>query len=376
MTGPWTVPLVDLELTEEDIEQVVGVLRSGWLTMGPQTEAFERDFAAYTGAAETVAVTNGTAALHLAILAAGVRPGDEVVVPSMTFVATVAAVEYAGATPVFADIRALDRPWMSADSCRGCIGPSTTAILPVAYGGHSGEIEGLRDLAQDHRLALLEDAAHAAGSRLGGRHLGTFGRAGAFSFYSNKNLAIGEGGAVITDDPALAEAVRSLRSHGMSSQTWERHGRVGDYTVGQLGHNYRIDEPRAALARSRLRRLEAENGARRRLDRRYRDLLSGTGVGLGQGAGPELQASAHLFTVTLPPDTDRARLRERMAAAGVQTSIHYPPVHTFDRYRARAIRLPVTEAYAERTLTLPLFPAMSEEQQDQVVAALSESLAT
>jgi dTDP-4-amino-4,6-dideoxygalactose transaminase len=374
MSRRWEVPLVDLVIAPEEIEEVAGVLRSGWLTMGPETERFEHEFAEYTGAAHAVAVTNGTAALHLALLAAGVGPGDEVIVPSLTFVATVAAIEYTGAEPVFVDIQGLDRPWPSARMCRELIGERTAAILAMAYGGDAGEIEGLRELARERGLALLEDAAHAVGSRLGGRHLGTFGQAGAFSFYSNKNLAIGEGGAVITDDAALADRLRSLRSHGLSAHTWERHGRVGEYVVHRLGYNYRIDEPRAALARARLARLEAENAQRRRLDRRYRELLEGSYVQPRRAADPRLTSACHLFTVTLPSDADRQRMRELMADRGVQTSIHYPPVHTFGRYRDRGLRLPQTEAYGERALTLPMFAALTDAQQDLVVDSLTRSL--
>lgn len=375
MTGPWKVPLVDLVVEEEDIEEVVRVLRTGWLTMGPSTEDFERDFAQYTGAGHAVAVANGTAALHLALLAAGLGPGDEVIVPSLTFVATVAAVEYTGAEPVFADIEGSEEPWLSARTCRGLIGPRTAAILAMAYGGEGGDIVALRDLARERGLTLIEDAAHAAGSRLGGKHLGTFGAAGAFSFYSNKNLAIGEGGAVITDDPSLAARMRSLRSHGMSAHAWERHGRVGEYVVERLGYNYRIDEPRAALARRRLARLEQENAQRRRLDRRYRELLAPTVLRPRRPAETEMTSACHLFTVILPPGTDRQRVRDQLAARGVQSSVHYPPVHTFERYRQRGISLPTTEDYGERTLTLPLFAGMTEAQQELVVDSLRECFA-
>jgi dTDP-4-amino-4,6-dideoxygalactose transaminase len=286
----------------------------------------------------------------------------------------VAAVHYTGAAPVFADVCGLDQPWLSAQACETVIGERTAAILAVAYGGQSGEIEALRELARERRLTLLEDVAHAAGSRLAGRHLGTFGHAGAFSFYANKNLAVGEGGAVITDDAEMAARMRLLRSHGMTSLTWERHRQVGSYEVQTLGYNYRIDELRAALARSRLTRLDAENDRRRRLDRRYRELLASCDVGLCLTAEPRLASSCHLFVVILPPATDRDRVRHGLAARGVQTSIHYPPVHTLGPYRERGVTLPLTEAYARRTLTLPMFADMTDAQQDLVVSALAESL--
>src|SRR4051795_12971068 len=170
----WTVPLADVVVPEDDIAAVADVYRSGWLSMGPETEAFEREFAAYTGAGHALAVTNGTAALHLVCVAAGLGPGDEVVVPSMTFVATVNAIAYTGATPVFADVVSLTEPWLSAAAAERAITPRTRAVMSMTYGGHSGETEALRALCAARGLTLIEDTAHAAGSRLHGRHLGTF----------------------------------------------------------------------------------------------------------------------------------------------------------------------------------------------------------
>jgi len=187
----WQVPLADVVVTEADIEAVAETYRSGWLSIGPRTEEFEGAFARYTGSRHTIAVSSGTAALHLICLATGLGPGDEVIVPSMTFVATANAIAYTGATPVFADIASVTEPWLSARACEPVIGPRAKAIMTTDYGGHCGELEALRQLADDNGLLLMEDAAHAAGARLHGRHLGTFGAAGAFSFFSNKNLAVG-----------------------------------------------------------------------------------------------------------------------------------------------------------------------------------------
>src|SRR5436190_8578594 len=189
----WKVPLADLQITEEDTAAVIATYRSGWLSMGPETERLEQAFARYTGAAHAIAVSNGTAALHLICAAAGLGPGDEVVVPSLTFVATVNAVAYTGATPVFADVVSVTEPWLDPDSVAAAIGERTRAIMTMAYGGHPGRTEDLAAIATARGVSLLEDAAHAAGTRVAGRHLGTFGLGGAFSFFSNKNLAVGEG---------------------------------------------------------------------------------------------------------------------------------------------------------------------------------------
>ncbi|MGZ4271961.1 MAG: DegT/DnrJ/EryC1/StrS family aminotransferase [Solirubrobacteraceae bacterium] len=371
----WTVPLADVVVTEDDISVVADVYRSGWLSMGPETEALERDFAAYAGVRHAFAVANGTAALHLICIAAGLGPDDEVVVPSLTFVATVNAIAYTRATPVFADVVGLTEPWLDPVAVAKACTPRTKAIMSMAYGGHPGQTTALAALARERGLVLLEDAAHAAGARLGGRHLGTFGLGGAFSFFSNKNLAVGEGGMVVCDDDAAAARIRLLRSHGMTSLTWDRHrGHASGYDVVGLGFNYRIDEPRAALARRRLTRLDAENADRARLDARYRELLAGVaGLTAALAPPPDATVAHHLFTVVLDEDVDRAGFVRSLAARGIQTSLHYPPAHQFSIY-AGAAELPVTEAYAARAVTLPLFPTMTIAQQDAVVHAVRAAL--
>jgi dTDP-4-amino-4,6-dideoxygalactose transaminase len=368
----WKVPLADIRVTEEDIAAVVETYRSGWLSMGPRTEELEAAFAEYAGVRNAIAVTNGTAALHLICLVAGLGPGDEVIVPSMTFVATVNAVAYTGATPVFGDIAGLTAPWLSASDCHAALTPRTRAIMAMHYGGHPGDISALRDLAVGQNVMLLEDAAHAVGSRLDGHPLGAVGTAGAFSFFSNKNLAVGEGGMIVTDDDELATSMRLLRSHGMTTLSWDRHrGHATDYDVVATGYNYRIDEPRATLGLTRLARVDEENTARQRLDARYRVLLADV-EGVDQVASvPERSTSAHhLFTIVLDEGVDRRRFRAALAEHGVQTSVHYPAAHKFSIYAGDHRPLSLTEAYAERTVTLPLFPHMTEAQQDLVVTAV------
>jgi dTDP-4-amino-4,6-dideoxygalactose transaminase len=371
-----SVPLADVVVTEDDIAVVADVYRSGWLSMGPQTEALEREFAAYAGARHALAVANGTAALHLICAAVRLGTGDEVVVPSMTFVATVNAIAYTGATPVFADVVSLTEPWLDPGAVERVVTPRTKAIMMMAYGGHTGRTADLATLAHERGLVLLEDAAHGVGSRLGDRHLGTVGLAGAFSFFSNKNLAVGEGGMVVTDDDEIAARVRLLRSHGMTTLTWDRHrGHASGYDVVERGFNYRIDEPRAALARFRLARLDAENARRAALDARYRELLAGIdGLTAALPPAPGARLAHHLFTVVLDEGVERTRFREALSARCVQTSVHYPPVHCFSMY-AGAGELPMTEAYGARTVTLPLFATMTTAQQDAVVGAVRAALA-
>ena len=371
----WSVPLSDLVVAEDDIAVIADVYRSGWLSMGPETEAFEREFAADTGTRHALAVANGTAALHLICAAAGLGPGDEAVVPSMTFVATVNAIAYTGATPVFADIASLAEPWLDPAAAAAAITPRTKAIVNMTYGGHPGATEALHALAGERGLVLLEDVAHAVGSWLGDRHLGTFGTAAAFSFFANKNLAVGEGGMVVTDVDEIAARMRLLRSHGMTTLTWDRHrGHAAGYDVVALGFNYRIDEPRSALARRRLARLDAENGARAHLDARYREQLAGLdGLTPALAPGSEKRLAHHLFTVVLDEGVDRARYRELLGGRGIQTSVHYPPAHEFSIY-AGGPGLALTETYGRRAVTLPLFATMTAAQQDEVVAAVRAAL--
>jgi dTDP-4-amino-4,6-dideoxygalactose transaminase len=368
--APWNVPLADVIVTDDDIAVVTDVYRSGWLSMGPCTEELEARLAGYVGARHAVAVSSGTAGLHLMCLAAGIGPGDEVIVPSMTFVATANAIAYTGARPVFADVVSITEPWLSVQAADAAITDRTKAIMSMSYGGHAGQIAELSQLCADRRLLLLEDAAHGLGSRLGEKHVGTFGAAGAFSFFSNKNLAVGEGGAVVTDDDDLNSRLRLLRSHGMTSLSWDRHrGHATSYDVVALGFNYRIDEPRAALAGARLQRLDQDNEKRARLDGRYRERLGEAALECALRPTPALRSAHHLFCVVLNAGVPRDEFRAELAAARIQTSVHYPPVHRFSIYAEQNAMLPITDAYADRTVTLPLFAHMSDEQQDLVIEA-------
>ena len=366
----WEVPLADVVVTDDDIAAVVDTYRSGWLSMGPRTAAFEEAFAAHVGAPHAFAVANGTAALHLMTLAMGLGPGDEVIVPSLTFVATANAVRYAGATPVFADISGPLEPWLDPVAVEAAITPRTRAILYVDYGGHPGSLPALLGLAERHGIPLVQDAAHAIGSKIGSSEVGGFGLASAYSFFSNKNLAVGEGGMLVTADDALAERVGLLRSHGMTTLTWDRHrGHASGYDVVALGFNYRLDEPRAALGLRRLARIDAENARRGELAARYREGLVGC-VECTMAPVAGMTSAHHLFTILLPPGTDRDAFRAELAERRIQTSVHYPPVHGFSIHSSPAVSLPVTEDHAARTVTLPLFAHMTHAQQDLVIEAV------
>jgi dTDP-4-amino-4,6-dideoxygalactose transaminase len=376
----WRVPLADIDFGIEEEEAVLQVIRSRWLSMGDVTKGFEQEFAAFTGAKYTLAVTNATAALHLACLAVGIGPGDEVIVPSLTFVATANAVRYTGATPVFADVESLDCLNISPASIESRITERTRAILVVHYAGFPCDMPVIMEIARHHNLAVLEDSAHAIGSSVVGRALGTWGAVGCYSFFSNKNMTTGEGGMLVTDDDALAEKLHILRSHGMTSLSWDRHqGHAYSYDVVDLGYNYRIDEMRAALGRVQLKKLPANNQRRGELTTLYRELLAELAPDVQMPFAEGLGTSCyHVLPVLLPPGTVRIRFMEGLKQKGIQTSIHYPPVHQFQIYheewQKRGQPLPLTEDAASREVTLPLYPTMCDEQVHWVAQAVKEAL--
>lgn len=377
----WRIPLADIDLGAEEIAAVGKVLESRWLTMGAVTQEFEQAVAQFTGAKHAVAVTNATAGLHLACLAVGIHPGDEVIVPSLTFVATANAVLYTGGIPVFADITSLQDLDISPRAIEECITDRTRAIIVVHYGGYACDMQAINDLAHKYHLHVIEDAAHAIGSELDGRQPGTLSDAGVFSFFSNKNMTTGEGGMLVTNEDVIAKDLRLMRSHGMTSLTWDRYkGHAWDYDVVAPGYNYRIDEMRSALGLVQLKKLPKNNARRRELTQHYRALLHGlipaTDIPFGTSRGV---SAAHLMPVLLPEKVSRNRFIECMKAKGIQTSHHYPPIHKFSYYQNKAnIRqkeLPVTEDAARREVTLPLYPGMSDEDVLTVVNAVKESLA-
>jgi dTDP-4-amino-4,6-dideoxygalactose transaminase len=373
----WRVPLSDLVVDDEIAAAVEEAVRSGWWSMGPRVQAFERAFADLCDCKYAFAVANGTAALHLALVAAGIGTGDEVLVPSLTFVAGANSVRHAGATPVFCDIVGEEDLTISPADIDAAVGPATRAIMVMHYGGHPCRMDEILEIARRRDIAVIEDAAHAPGATLGGRVCGTFGAIGCFSFFSNKNLPLGEGGMVVTDDDALAERLRLLRSHGMTTLTWDRHrGHAHAYDVVAEGFNYRLDEIRAAIGVVQLSRLGTETEARGRIVAQYRTALHGVkGLTMPFADERDAEPAHHLAVVLLPSGVSRNDVRERLAYGRIQTSVHYPPIHTFTHYAAGAHRpLPNTDAVAERILTLPLFPHMSDDDVSAVTSALLTAL--
>ena len=373
------IPLSDLDYGPEEENAALDVIRSRWLTMGSVTQEFERSFSDFVGVKHALAVSNGTQALHLACLALGIGPGDEVVVPSLTFVATANAVLYTGADVRFADIIGTFDLNISPDDIERQITPRTKAIVVVHYGGYPCRMSEIMEIARHHGLAVIEDAAHAPGAFLEGRALGTWGDVGCFSFFSNKNLATGEGGMLVTNREEIAEKARVLRSHGMTTLTWDRHrGHAYTYDVVALGYNYRIDEIRSALGLVQLQKLPENNARRKHLTDLYRKGLrdvrfSGIEVPFGDVEG---DPAYHILPILLPEGVERQPFMDSMRKSGIQTSIHYPPIHHFSYYRQRypGVCLPITETAASREVTLPLYPMLRDEDTSYILSVLGDAL--
>ena len=357
-------------LGEDEKAALAEVIDSNWITMGGRVRDFEQAFAAMHGAADAVAVSSCTAALHLALDALDIGPGDEVLVPSLSFVATANSVIYCGAAPVFVDLESLDRPLMDpADAADKC-GARTRAVVIMHYGGTLCDPVVWRDFAGRRGLLIVEDSAHAVGTERGE----VFGDAAAFSFYGNKNITTGEGGMVISHDPAVTERIRRKRGAGMTSGTYQRLGlRAGSYDVTMLGYNYRMTELNAAIGLKQLERLPHWNRTRRNLVAAYDDAITRICPDVTFGAAT---ATPHIMAAVLPPYANRMTVMGGLRDDGVQTSIHYPAIHTLSWFRERFpdIRLPVTEAFAERELTLPLHPKMTQADVERVVASLARHL--
>jgi dTDP-4-amino-4,6-dideoxygalactose transaminase len=375
----WTVPLTDVHMAEEDLAAVAECLRSGWLTMGPRTQAFEAAVAEWTGAEHAVAVSSGTAALHLACAALELGPGDEVILPAFTFLATAHAPRYVGAQPVLADVVSAEAPNLDVADVERRITSRTKAVIAVHMCGYAADMPALRALCAERGLHLVEDAAQALGARVcpDGALAGTSAALGCLSFFSKKQLCLGEGGMVLTADEALARRVRLLRSHAMTSGTWDRHrGHEDSYDVVDIGFNFRLDEPRAALGLSRLPRLTAAIEHRRAVVRAYREQLRGLdGVTLMWDEAAVETGSHFAFPILFASGEARVRAREKMTARGVQTT-RYPVLHALTEYAPLAPMgsLPRAEAAADRHLALPLSSHTTPEQVELVVDAVRAAL--
>ena len=376
----WNIQLFKLNFDEKEAKAVSDVVESGWLSMGDQTIAFEDNFSKFLGNnVYCKAVSNGTAALHMALLALDVGEGDEVIIPSLTFVADINVVKLVGASPVLADARNLDDWNMSLETIKEKVTNKTKAIIIVHYAGYPcKDILAISKFCNDKGIALIEDVAHAPGASVDGKKCGTFGAIGCFSFFSNKNLSIGEGGMVSTMCPGLHKKLGYLRSHGMTSLTLDRHkGRSITYDIAQPGLNYRMDEMRSAIGSVQLKKLPDGNLRRGELTQRYRSNLSATSVMIPFEEQPRnIESVYHILPILLPEGTDRVLIIGALKEKGIQSSIHYPPFWDFSAFKGQFEQddSPITAQICSRQLTLPLFPAMTDQEVDQVTSALIEAI--
>jgi dTDP-4-amino-4,6-dideoxygalactose transaminase len=376
------IPIARPDITDDDIAEVVDTLRSGWLTLGPKTHRLEEEFARLTGAAHAVAVNSCTAGMHLALLAAGIGPGDEVITTPLTFASTANVIVHTGATPVLADICADDLN-IDPRQIERKLTPRTRAIMPVHYGGQACRMDEIMAIARPHGIRVIEDAAHCAGALYRGRPVGSIGDASAFSFYAIKNMTTGEGGMVTTDDAGIAEKVRVLRNQGMDTNAWNRYSAEGTpfYVVSELGFNYRMTDMQAALGLGQLARLADNNRERTRLAALYTRLFAGVPGVETPAVRPEVTSNWHLYVIRLSqPKISRNAIVERLRERGIGTAVHFYPVHYHPYYDGKfGLRrgdYPVAEAEFERLLSLPLFPTMSNSDVERVVTELTSILAS
>ncbi|MEN6497213.1 MAG: UDP-4-amino-4,6-dideoxy-N-acetyl-beta-L-altrosamine transaminase [Thermoguttaceae bacterium] len=367
-------------ISEDDIQAVVEVLRSDWLTTGPMVERFERAVAERVGVAEAVAVSSGTAALHAAMFALGIGPGDEVIVPTMTFAATANCVVYQGGTPVFADVEA-ESLLLGAEQVQARLTPRTRAIIAVDYAGQPCDYEALRAVAQRHGLALVADASHALGATDRGRPVGSLADLSTFSLHPVKPITSGEGGLITTDDRRLAQRMRQFRNHGITSDHRQRAA-LGSwhYEMTSLGYNYRLTDIQCALGLSQLARLDDWTVRRQQIAARYdRQLAAVAGI-RPVVTRDSVSHARHLYVIRVDRDAvglDRASLFAALRDAGIGTAVHYIPVHLHPFYRERFKTgpglCPAAEAAYEEILSLPIFPAMTDEDVKSVVMAIEHA---
>jgi perosamine synthetase len=364
------LPMSSSELDEVDIQGVVEVLRSGRLALGPKAEELERNLAAYVGTKHAIAVSSGTAALHLIVKALGLGPGDEVLVPSFTFAASVNAILYEGCVPVFVDIEPQTLN-LDPEDLERKITDRTRGILVVDVFGQPAEWDAIVRIAEKHDLKVIDDSCEALGAEYKGRKIGQFGDAAAFSFYPNKQMTLGEGGVVVTSSDHIASLCRSLRNQGRSEMgAWLEHPR--------LGYNYRLDEMSAALGVSQLKRLESFLAKRERVARMYTERLRGLDWVSPPTIRPYVRMSWCLYVATLAEGLDRDSVIKALAAQGIPTRGYFSPVHSQPYVHQaswfRDAKLPVTDTVGRRTLALPFFNNLAEAQIEQVVSALAEAV--
>jgi dTDP-4-amino-4,6-dideoxygalactose transaminase len=373
----YRIPLFDLNFDQAEEYAVIKTLRSKWISTGPMTAEFERKFAEMLNVNHALALANCTVSLHLALLLIGIKPDDEIICPSLTFVATANAIRYVNARPVFADIKSYDNLTLDSEDIEKKITNKTKAIMLMHYGGFGCEMDKILRIAEKNNLRIIEDSCHGPLSEYDGKKLGTFGDFGCFSFFSNKNISTGEGGMLVTNNTKLFERAKIIRSHGMTSLSFDRAiGHTTDYDVIELGYNYRMDDIRASIGIVQLDKLGADLKRRAELRKYYVRQLSEIKDIIVPFKDYKFFSSNYIFPIVLKNSNveKRNKVREYLAANGIQTSVHYPAVHRFSIYSEFTTELPKTDYVTDNLITLPMFSKLSYENIDYIKLILQTAL--
>jgi dTDP-4-amino-4,6-dideoxygalactose transaminase len=373
----YKIPLFDLNYDEQEEKAVIETLRSRWISMGPKVIEFEDKFKTALGSLYAVALSSCTASLHLALKALGVKEGDEIICPSLTFVATVNAIRYQRAKPVFCDIKSYEDLTIDPLQIERAITKKTKGIVVMHYAGFACDMTEIMSIAKNRNLFVVEDACHGILSEYKRNKLGTIGDVGCFSFFANKNLSTGEGGMAITNSVELYEKMKVYRSHGMTSLSYDRaKGHTTEYDVIELGYNYRMDDIRASLGLVQLGKLYNDILKRQNVRKMYLERLADVdGIIIPFTNRTEFSAN-YIFVIVLKNSTSykRDKVRSYLAEKGIQTSVHYPAVHKFSIYRNSSFNLPFTEYISDNVITLPMYSRLTSENIDYICENIKEAI--
>jgi len=373
----YNIPLFKLNFDEEEEMAVIETIRSKWISMGPKCLELESLFSEMLNVKHSVSLSNCTDALHLAFKVLGIEENDEVICPSLTFAATVNAIRYVGGKPVFCDIESLQSINISAKNIEKLITENTKAIVVVHLAGFPCKMDEIMSLAKKHNLKVVEDACHGPLSEYKGKKLGTIGDVGCFSFFSNKNISTGEGGMIVTNDDKLAERIKLLRSHGMTTMSYQRaKGHATSYDIVDLGYNSRMDDIRASIGIVQLKKLKKDLDLRIRVRERYLAKLSEIKGVIVPFSNNEEYVSNYIMPIILAESTAEKRdlIREKLHESGIQTSVHYPAIHRFSIYKEYKATLPITEYVTDNEITLPMFGSLTNEEVDYICDSLKKIL--
>lgn len=373
----YKIPLFNLNFDGKEAQAAADTINSGWISTGPKCEELEKMFVDMFNVNYAVSISNCTDALHLCCLVSGVGPGDEVICPSLTFAASANCIRYAGATPVFCDIVGPEHINIDPKEIEKKITDKTKAILVVHMAGFPCKMDEIMAIAQKHNLKVIEDACHGPLSEYKGKKLGTIGDCAAFSFFSNKNISTGEGGMFISNNKEMADKARLLRSHGMTTMSYQRAGgHATAYDIVELGYNFRLDDIHAAIAIEQLKKLPGDLEQRIAVRKRYIELLSKVENVIIPFADNIEFTSNYIMPIVITKGTveDRDAIRNKIHEAGVQTSVHYPAIHRFSIYKEYGAVLPQTEYVTDHEITLPMYAALTIEDVEYIVKVVDTAV--